>query len=356
MFTVVMLGFLWPRLKLQRASLPVLFAITLLIALSTWIHCLWYLFALPIVCFFIAGRRQEGLALCVCTFIGVILGAIFTGQPILFFQQTVSHGLLSLANHALTIRILVTEFQPFNGDFQMVVLVIGILAWRYKKGSWKEKTVRNPIFVLGFMGWMLGFVVNRFWSDWGFPAIAVCLAQEFQEAFEEKTRDLSLHRAGIASILAITSILSITNDHDSRWSYALSIQRISAKDPDLKDWLPGPGGIIYSYSMQTFYNTFYQNPTAPWRYILGYEPGLMPADDLAILRKIQWNFGAAEGYAAWVKKMRPEDRLVIGGAYPPNIPELQWHLAVTGVWIGRLPLKPKALEPNAPAKRQLPSK
>jgi hypothetical protein len=65
----------------------------------------------------------------------------------------------------------------------------------------------------------------------------------------------------------------------------------------------------------------------------------MPREDLPILRKIQSNYGAIEAYEPWVKKMRPEDRLILRRHSQPAIKELEWNLAVTGTWIGRLPKK-----------------
>ena len=105
-------------------------------------------------------------------------------------------------------------------------------------------------------------------------------------------------------------------------------------------WLPGDGGTIYNSDMDVFFQTFYANPTADWKYILGFESGLMRPEDLEVLRRIQWNRGAAfAAYEPWVKKMRPSDRMILrapGGA-GPGIPELEWHYAATGLWIGRLP-------------------
>jgi len=91
--------------------------------------------------------------------------------------------------------------------------------------------------------------------------------------------------------------------------------------------------------MNVFFETFYKNPTAPWRYVLGFEPGLMLPENLAVLRKAQWNFGDSRAFAPWAQKMRPEDRLIIhatGGAVP-KLPELEWNYAATEIWIGRLP-------------------
>ena len=98
--------------------------------------------------------------------------------------------------------------------------------------------------------------------------------------------------------------------------------------------------------MRVFNETFFKNPNAPWRYVLGFEPALMLPEDRAVLRKVQWNFGDVRAYEDWVKKMRPEDRLVVRASWlhtpgQPNIPELEWRYAVTDLWIGRLPAKPK---------------
>jgi hypothetical protein len=70
----------------------------------------------------------------------------------------------------------------------------------------------------------------------------------------------------------------------------------------------------------------------------------MPKEDFEIYHKVLWNFGDAKAYEPWVKRMRPEDRLVIRGGRggPPNIPQLEWYYAVSGIWVGRLP------HPNAP--------
>ena len=48
MCTILCICFLWPRLKDKKIPHNTLAALTLLVAASTWIHCSWYLFALPI--------------------------------------------------------------------------------------------------------------------------------------------------------------------------------------------------------------------------------------------------------------------------------------------------------------------
>ena len=91
--------------------------------------------------------------------------------------------------------------------------------------------------------------------------------------------------------------------------------------------------------MTIFYQTFFKNPEGDWRYMVGYEPALMPPDDFATYHSIHWNYGDAKAYAPWVNKMKPADRLVIrgNGNERPNIPQLEWNYGVSGIWIGRTP-------------------
>jgi hypothetical protein len=92
--------------------------------------------------------------------------------------------------------------------------------------------------------------------------------------------------------------------------------------------------------MGTFFGMFYKAPLAPWRYILGFEPGMMPFEDLAIYRKIQER-PVPESFAPWVAKMRPEDRLIVINLSDkaPEIKELEWHNAENYYWIGRKHVK-----------------
>src|SRR5665213_3936099 len=103
--------------------------------------------------------------------------------------------------------------------------------------------------------------------------------------------------------------------------------------------LPEKGGILYSADMTIFYQTFYKNPKADWRYILGFEATLMPRDDFEVYHKVLWNFGDSKAYTPWLLKMNLADRLVIRGGRgsPPSIPQLEWNYGVSGIWIGRLP-------------------
>jgi hypothetical protein len=102
--------------------------------------------------------------------------------------------------------------------------------------------------------------------------------------------------------------------------------------------MPEGSGIFYAADMRFFFNTFYKNPRADWRYMVGFEPALMLPEDLKIYRAIQRAGGACEAYEPWVKKMRAEDRLAIACSIQPPLPSLEWKRS-GDYWIGRLPRK-----------------
>ena len=106
---------------------------------------------------------------------------------------------------------------------------------------------------------------------------------------------------------------------------------------DVTLWLPAPGGILYANSMGLFYDTFFENPGAPFRYAVGFEPGLMPPDELAVLRGIQRSGGADAAFLPWVQRLRAADRIAVvrPGGPAPAIPGLAWREAIPGVWLGR---------------------
>ena len=106
--------------------------------------------------------------------------------------------------------------------------------------------------------------------------------------------------------------------------------------PEHRSSLPDPGGILYADDMQAFYDLFFLLPNAPWRYSTGYEPGLMPREDLAVYRRAVLTQDVAS-FEPWVRKMKPADRLVIHyDAGIPPIGALEWQSLGYGRWSGRL--------------------
>lgn len=323
-------GFAGP--KIWMAAL-----VTGLITISVYFHGAWYLWALPVAAFFIAGQVRWGLTVAGCAVAGVFLGCLLTGHPVEYPMQAV-HVLLANGKH-LTQRTLASELQPESGDVNALIILGGLLLLRRLAPLTAPPFFRDPAFCLAALAWVLGFKVGRFWDDWGWPALMVVVASDLQLFLSSRLVLDSFRRLGFVCAAALIAFLSITTDAGSRWTYNLSQEYLTADNPDLEGWLPDHGGILYSADMTLFYQTFFKNPHGDWRYILGFEATLMKPEDFDVYHKILWNFGDAKAYEPWVKKMTPADRLVIRGGRnsPPNIPQLEWNYGISGTWIGRLP-------------------
>jgi hypothetical protein len=225
----------------------------------------------------------------------------------------------------------------------MVFAVIAMLLWRSRSPNWTARDLLNPIFMMAVIGWLLGLKMFRFWDDWGLPATVLWLAFELQKQLEIILPLDSWRRLLLTSGLGAGLFFSTTSDINNRYTWNLTNDYLDANNPALSGWLPDKGGILYSADMSVFFETFFKNPNASWRYILGFEPALMPPDDLAVLRRIQWNYGDLRAYEPWANKLRPEDRLVVrasrlGARGAPNLPQLEWNYAASDLWVGRPPL------------------
>jgi len=313
-----------------------LFAV--LIAVCTFVHGVWYLWLLPIAAFVFAGQFRWSLLLAGAWVAGSIFSSLLCGHPVEYFSNALlmmSHG---LGQH-LTNRTEVSEFQPFGGDIVVVLMIGGLAALRAVLRPGASALAKSPAFWLMCGCWMLGFRVSRFWEDWGWPAVMVFIATEMDLLFVAQFAADSWRRLLLVAILAVAAFLSVTCDLNQRWTTNLTWQFLSvAEHPELEGWMPGKDGILYSPDMTVFYQTFFKNPNADWRYMVGYEPALMPAEDFKTYHGILWNFGDAKAYVPWVKKMKPADRMVLraGKAERPNIPGLEWNYGVSGLWIGRV--------------------
>jgi hypothetical protein len=309
-----------------------------LIAICTFVHGVWYLWSLPIAAFFLARQFRWAMALTVSWLVGVFLGAALTGHPLDALYQAVEMAQRAFAMHS-TQRTLVSEFQPSSGAIFALILLGGLLILRQLARLNARPLTADPAFWLACLGWVLGFKAGRFMEDWSWPALMVLMTCDLQMLLQARFAADSFKRLALAGGLAVMTFLAITNDSGSRWTYNLTQQYLTPDNPDLNGWLPEKGGILYSGDMTVFYQTFFKNPKADWRYILGYEAALMPEADFQVYHKILWNFGDAKAYEPWVKKMRRPDRLVMRGgrSSPPNIPQLEWEYGVSGIWIGRVP-------------------
>jgi len=337
MTVLLTLAFMWRRLKSDRLPLGPLVILLLGITLSTWTNGIPHLYILVLLAFGLAREWRVTARLAVVFTLGAVLGASLTGHPIRFIWEGLLLSYRAFSDAPLQ-RMLVMEFQSYAAEGSFVLAIFLVLLWRKVRGEWDaNQLLRDPIFILMGLGWLLGFSVMRFWSDWGLVAALAWLAQEFDHVAERHlpaaTRGLIVALVGGLSLYVI-----LTSDIGGRWTNGLAAQHLSQADPVQREWLPEPGGIVYSNVTLVFYDTFYTNPSGKWRYAMAFEPTLMPEEDLKILRSIQWNNGAFAAFGPWVAKMKPADRLVLvhgGGA--PGIRGLEWASPARGYWVGRLP-------------------
>jgi len=336
MFVVVLFCFLWEKLKNGRILSFEVGIYTLAVALATWIHGAWYLMALPLFALAFARQWRPLWLIGVATIVGIFLGALFTGKPFVFLYQMVFHAVEAFSSHTSQ-RQLVTEFMPFDGAPFVLLLVFGFLLWRRASGKWETKCIDNPVFYLGALGWGMGFIATRFWTDWGWPAISVWMALELERFLEKHLDAFSFKRVGIVIAVCLVFFVAFTNDRDSRWTKKLGTPWPDMTKAEQRPWLPDDGGILYNDSMYVFYNVFYHNPHGNWRYALGFEPVWMPKEDLKIYRNIQLSPNSSKSFKPWIDKMTKKDRLMLIRNQKPDIPGLEWHEVVRTVWSGRLP-------------------
>ncbi|HZQ46370.1 MAG TPA: hypothetical protein VFC07_05115 [Verrucomicrobiae bacterium] len=335
---LIALLFAWSKPATKNPS-PLKIILTCLgFGLSAWVHGSWYLWVMPLAAFFLARCWSSAFWLTACWVFGTLAGAVLTGKPVAFLEQALVMA-SKISHEHVPKWLLVGELRPSYGEFGTLTLLAIVFLWRRQQGKIELALFRQPIFCLIVIGWILGFGADRCWADWGIPAVLVWLTIQFEEIMAASWDAASPKRLVACGLIAMPLLFHSTNDLDRRYSYSAGQVFLDANDPTLQGWLPETNGIFYSSEMGFFYDTFYKNPTADWRYILGLEPALMPSDDLETLRKIQMNPGAPKAYEPWVNKMRPADRLVIFSPVQPDLPRLEWHDALGNLWIGRLPRK-----------------
>ncbi|MCX5667385.1 MAG: hypothetical protein NTY34_03625 [Candidatus Omnitrophica bacterium] len=338
MAVLLFIFMLWPRLKGKKIAYASLITITVLIAVSTWIHRTFYILLIPIAAFLLAREWKASIYMIICSIAGIFIGAALTGHPILFIKQTMLHLIFISASYE-TQDTLVTELRPALGDFAIVIIVALFLFWRALRGRWNKNVVDNPIFILGALSFIGGFITRRIWLDVGMVAVILWMTIEFEDFLSRIIKIESSRR--LLSVLALAGILylSLTADVGARWTNCRPQDYLSSEDPAQAEWMPDPGGIIYSDDMMIFFQTVFKNPNGNWRYILGSESAIMPQEDLDILRNIQKNRWSYVPFEPWVKKMRIEDRLIIRGEEDrkPKLSELEWNYAARSTWIGRKP-------------------
>ncbi len=145
--------------------------------------------------------------------------------------------------------LLVGEFRPSYGEFSTLVLVVIIGLWRSQRDREAKNVFRGPAFWLIALCWILGLKADRFWADWGVPAVLVWLTLQFEEMMTDAWEPTSWKRVLAGGLLAAPLFLQSTNDLDRRYSASLGGSFVDAQQPALQGWLPEPHGIFYTAHM-----------------------------------------------------------------------------------------------------------
>jgi len=331
--------FLLPRLQSARPARAVMAGVAAVLALAIWMHPVWYLSLLPVLGCLLARWWRAAGRLSACLLAGVFVAACLTGHPLDFFVQTVQHGRLTVALDAQT-ETLSMELRPQSGSPVLLLALLALVGWRALRGRLRGADLDTPVLWLAALGWVLGWVSLRFWSDWGIPAVLVFAALQIQDLLVERVPDNALPRIVAAAAACGVCVVALAANVDGRFMPAHR-RYLALFNPAARDALPGAGGILYSDDMGIFFQGIYRLPKAPWRYLLGFEPGLMPPDDLALYRAMTDRRNRVpEMYEVWVRRMRPEDRMILettGLRDPPPVAGLEWRFFPPTYWSGRLP-------------------
>jgi hypothetical protein len=327
-----------------RKGLRVWILTAALMGVAAALHGSWYLLALIPAAFLMAGRWRDSLELALCWLIGSFLGACLTGHPLTFLWGQLLHLGHTLGQSAPP-TVLVQELQSSQGGGLVGFCLLGVLVFQVVRGKEKQ-ALKDPLFMLALVGWILGLKIKRFWIDWGYPGAVLWLAFELAPWLVDLGKRAPLRRLALAAATGFAMILILCNADQGRWADPMRSRSFVEKRPDLKAWLPEKGGILYSASMETFFDTYFHHPHAEWRYMVGFEPSMMPEKDLATFYAILQDPRNPACYKPWVDQMGPKDRLLVEVAGTPNnlAPSLEWQWFDDKMWLGRKPAAP-ALRP-----------
>ncbi len=311
---------------------------TAAIAVAVLLHGSWYLWVLPIVAFVIARELIWARQLTIAWLVGTVIGAVLTDHPLDYVVESVRMGLDAFSSpHYVT--TLVREFQPLPANVPGL-LVLAALAWYHDlakdaHGMVSESTIRARLH-----GLRAG--LHRHAASGATGACRPCSWPWWWKSRRSWRCASGQHRSSdwlFSRCPEPPVFLIATSDAEGRWSTPrLQTFYLKSSDPALAGWA---ASITAAFSIpprwECFYETFYANPEADWRYQVGFEPAMMPRQDFATYERILVNHGNPLAYLPWIEKMRPEDRVVFHWPSQPQLAQLKWHSVGNLVdWVGCL--------------------
>lgn len=334
MAALVALLFLWTRPKaisVKWESLLVILALTLAIAAHPTV---WYLWSLPGLALIICRQIRSAVILAAAVPVSMGLAGLITGGWYDIFVLPLSLLPRVFGMDYLVVTNLVTELRPRPMHATILLLVAGVLISKsLLKLSFKSEW-KGVDFWLFVIGALLGLKVGRFWLDWGCPAMMVWLCRQIG-LFGSVLPPMRSSKWFIVGLLACMFFyFGVTADVDGRYTRSLKPSLLRRPVEEFQQALPDPGGILYSADMMIFYQLYYRLPHEKFRFELGFEPGLMPDSDMAVLRSIQFTEGLLDEYQPWFLKMNPADRVVLSYPEKPKWPGMEFA-KFYGYWIGR---------------------
>ena len=338
---------LWGIRPLEEEKIPLLqkswfrYAVTIFaLTMTVWIHGTWYIMLIIPISFFIAGKMKEALQLTGCVLISTVIGALLTGNFLhfLYYHFVATFTIYSEDTYNW---LLVTENAcGCQTVYWIVFAAILVFLCKYKNNKPLKDLAYDPVFMLVLLCWLGSILVRRFWIDWGRTALLVWISYRVGELISssESLKNPRI-RYCLALFMVAATVFSVTNDSSGRYTKAAFEQAIDFYSDSVREkmagWEPEPGGIIYSDDMHAFYDHFYEYPDKPWKYILGFESGIMRPEDKKILRNIGYNGGVPDEYLPWIERMTEKDRIILRSV-PGNFPQLEWIRGNKCWWIGRL--------------------
>lgn len=331
--TVVL--FLWTRPRPIQWWLETMIAFAVFAIAMVMHPSVWYLWALVfpplIVC-----RRWRSLRLAIVALVmAIAVASLFNGwyNTVLVPLLILKHALLQA--HTLGPN-LVSELQPSGGPYLSLAVIMLFLTARFLRGANLRAEIFQVDFCLMIMAWTMGLYVGRFWSEWGLPAMAVWMSRQIRDCLALKLSGLSRpwETIGLCGLAASIFYLGLTADLSGRYTQTLRTPLLMAPLKDFASDLPADGGVLYSTSMSVFYDIYHRLPHAKFRFSTAFEPGIMPPEDLKVLRAFQSN-GMVRDLKPWFEKMVGKDRIVLSWSAKPEWPGMEFKQLYSGWWIGR---------------------